>query len=110
MQECMRLKYLSVTTILTPNLTPLRLSLSYLISFYRLWPTQGRNDSPPKRAETTHLPRPKRPTPKIGRNDPGRNDPGRNDPGPKRPGFIKNWYIGREGFPVDDSSGEIVNL
>ena len=34
------------------------------------------------RAETTHLLRPKRPTPKI-----GRNDPGRNDPGPKRPGF-----------------------
>ena len=49
----------------------------------------GRNDPGPKRprAESTHLPRPKRPTPKLGRNDPGRNDPGRNDPGPKRPGF-----------------------
>ena len=50
----------------------------------------GRNDLGPKRprAETTHLPRPKRPTPKIGRNDPGRNDPaettqGRNDPEPQ---------------------------
>ena len=49
--------------------------------------TRGRNDPGPKRprAETTHLLRPKRPTPKIGRNDPGRNDPaettqGRNDP------------------------------
>ena len=43
----------------------------------------GRNDSGPKRprAETIHKTRPKRPTPKI-----GRNDPGRNDPGPKRPG------------------------
>ena len=39
--------------------------------------THGRNDTGPKRprAETTHLLRPKRPTPKIGRNDPGRNDP-----------------------------------
>ena len=45
----------------------------------------GRNDPGPKRprAESTHLPRPKRPTPKL-----GRNDPGRNDPGPKRPGFV----------------------
>ena len=39
------------------------------------------------RAVTTHLPRPKRPTPKIGWNDPGRNDPaettqGQNDPEP----------------------------
>ena len=42
--------------------------------------TQGRIDSPRKLAETTHLPRPKRPNPKI-----GRNDTGRNDPGPKRP-------------------------
>ena len=50
----------------------------------------GRNDPGPKRprAESTHLPRPKRPIPKLGRNDPGRNDPGRNDPGPKRPGFF----------------------
>ena len=61
-----------------PNLYPI-LPLS-LLKF-------GRNDSRPKRprAETTHLLRPKRPTPKIGRNDPGRNDPaettqGRNDP------------------------------
>ena len=39
----------------------------------------GRNDPGPKRprAESTHLPRPKRPTLKLGRNDPG----------PKRPGF-----------------------
>ena len=46
----------------------------------------GRNNSGPKwpRAETTRLLRPKRPTPKI-----GRNDPGRNDPGPKRPGFVQ---------------------
>ena len=44
----------------------------------------GRNDPGPKRpsAESTHLPRPKRSTPKL-----GRNDPGRNDPGTKRPGF-----------------------
>ena len=37
----------------------------------------GWNDSGPKRprVETTHLLRPKRPTPKIGLNDPGRNDP-----------------------------------
>ena len=49
--------------------------------------TRGRIDSPRKLAETTHLPGPKRPTPKIGRNDPGRNDSGRNDSGPKRPGF-----------------------
>ena len=48
------------------------------------------NDLGPKRprAETTHLPRPKRPILKIGRNDPGRNDPaettqGRNDPEPQ---------------------------
>ena len=32
----------------------------------------GRNDSG---AEMTHLPGPKRPTPKISRNDPGRNNP-----------------------------------
>ena len=55
--------------------------------FHKPETTQGRIDSPRKLAETTHLPRPKRPTPKIGRNDPGRNDSGRNDPGPKRPGF-----------------------
>ena len=43
-----------------------------------------RNDPGPKRltSKISHLPRPKRPTIKI-----GRNDPGRNDPRPKRPGF-----------------------
>ena len=50
----------------------------------------GRNDSGPKRprAETTHLPRPKRPTPKIGQNDLSRNDPAettRNPPEGKSP-------------------------
>ena len=35
MQEFMRLKYLSVTKILSPNLKSARLSLSYLDSFYR---------------------------------------------------------------------------
>ena len=53
----------------------------------------GRNDPGPKRprAESTHLHRPKQPTPKLGPNDPGRNNPGRNDPGPKRPGFLCKW-------------------
>ena len=60
--------------------------------------TQGRIDSPRKLAETTHLPRPKRPTPKIGRNDPGRNDSGRNDPGPKRPGFFSIIYGDHDEF------------
>ena len=48
MQEFMRLKYLSVTKILSPNLKSARLPLSYLNSFYRLWPIRPR-------AETTHL-------------------------------------------------------
>ena len=48
LQEFMRLKYLSVTKILSQNLKSARLSLSYLNSFYRLWPKR------PK-AETTHL-------------------------------------------------------
>ena len=60
MQEFMRLKYLSVTKILSPNLKSASLSLSYLNSFYRLWPKRPS-------AETTHL--------KNGQNDPGRNDP-----------------------------------
>ena len=58
--------------------------------------TQGRIDSPRKLAETTHLPRPKRPIPKIGRNDPGRNDSDRNDPGPKRPRFVQT--VGLQGL------------
>ena len=53
--------------------------------WYRLRPKRPR-------AESTHLLRQKRPTPKLGRNDPGRNDPGRNDPGPKRPGFTHLQY------------------
>ena len=65
--------------------------------------TQGRIDSPRKLAETTHLPRPKRPTPKIGRNDPGRNDSGRNDPGPKRPGFLDFAYCVLRYLVRDDS-------
>ena len=53
------------------------LSLSYYLpeDFHILWPKR-------LRAESTHPKNwPKRPTPKIGRNDPGRNDSGRNDPG-----------------------------
>ena len=47
----------------------------------------GRNHSGLKRprAETTHLPRPKRPSPKTGRNDPAETTQGRNDPEPEWP-------------------------
>ena len=51
---------------------PLELSLPYTASILL---KLDRNDLGPKRsrAETTHLLRPKRPTPKIGRNDPDSN-------------------------------------
>ena len=52
------------------------LSLSCYLpeDFHKLW-------LKPFRAESTHPENwPKRPTPKIGRNNPGRNDPGPNDP------------------------------
>ena len=84
----MLLKYLSVAKILSPNLKSARLSLSYLNSFYRLWPKLHRAETTQglrKLAETTHLPMPKRPTLKIGQNEPGQNDPGRNDPGRNDP-------------------------
>ena len=41
--------------------------------------TQGQNDSPRKWAKTTHLPRQKQPTLKIGLNHPGQTTQGRND-------------------------------
>ena len=59
-------------------------------AYIRLYPTIlkfSRNDSGPKRprAETTHLPRPKQPTPKIGLNNPGRNYPAKTTQGPNDP-------------------------
>ena len=79
----------------THVLKKIDLSLSYYYlpyDFHILWPKRLRAESThpenwPKRP-TYIVPRPKRPTPKIGRNDPGRNDSGRNDPGPKRPRFV----------------------
>ena len=75
----------------THVLQRINLSLSCYLpeDFHKLWPKRLRAESTPRKlAETTHLPRPKRPIPKI-----GRNDPGRNDPGPKRPGFMTNWCM-----------------
>ena len=42
-------------------------------------------------AETTHVLRPKRPTPNIGRNDPAETTQGRNDPGSGK--SIKKWSL-----------------
>ena len=93
MHEFMRLKYLNVTKILSPNRKSECPCHTLIVSI-----DFGRNDSPRIWAETTHLPRPKRPTLKIGRNDTGRNDPIRNDPGPKRPGFPFSCYIYMQEF------------
>ena len=58
----------------------INLSLSYFLSdesdeiLNTSETAQGRIDSHRKLAETTHLPRSKRPTSNIGQNNPGRND------------------------------------
>ena len=71
----------------------------------------GRNDSRPKRprAETTHLLRPKRPTPKIGRNDLGRNDPAETT---RIRSHGQNFVCFDHSVPIPicDSNWEVTNL
>ena len=84
MQEFMRLKYLSVTKILSPNLKSALLSLSYLIVIASI--DFDRND--PGRKQLTS---------KMGQNDPPTKDEATHpknwpkQPGPKQPRFVQRY-------------------